>query len=213
MLSDVDNVRKLMDLLGDDGFVETLTNVEQLVEDVDDTLDRVEEIEDEANEAVREANDALNAVDHRLQKVDETIRLTEAKIEAGFSAGFFFFAFQQFQAGAIFIATGLFIMGLLGSSSLVVTVINMPQVQRLWEMGLYLANRLDEDESEEIEVEIEAREAAGRSDRERESDGEPGPTIDWRTKDGRRDRKRGDGQRDRASADSESGRDGPGRGS
>jgi uncharacterized UPF0160 family protein len=75
MLSDVENVRKMVELLGDEGFVEALRNAEQLVDDVDETLGRVEQVEDEAAVAVREANEALNAVDRRLQRFDEAIRL------------------------------------------------------------------------------------------------------------------------------------------
>lgn len=85
MLSDIDNVRKMMALLGDEGFVEALENVETVVRDADETLGRVEKIESDAEQAVREANEALIAVDNRLLKFDETISLLEAKIEAGFT--------------------------------------------------------------------------------------------------------------------------------
>ena len=131
MSADIGNILKMMNVLGDRGFVDALTNVEQLVEDVDETLDRVERIEGEAEAAVREANEALNAVDHRLAKFDETISLLEAKIEAGFSIGFFFFGLNQYLNGRLLFAAGLFFMGLLGASSLVVTVLTMPQVRRL----------------------------------------------------------------------------------
>jgi hypothetical protein len=210
MLSDIENVRKLTELLGDEGFVDALTNAEELVDDVDETLERVEQIEGDAEEAVREANDALNAVDHRLQKFDEAIRLIEAKIEAGFSAGFFFFAFQQWQSGAVFIAAGLFVMGLLGSSSLAVTVINMPQVQRLLQMSQYLADRFDEDEPNRGEVAIRTREQSNR--RNTEDDGQTGPRIEWETTgsrgergpdDSRRARETGDGNADSDATDSQ----------
>jgi hypothetical protein len=40
MLSDIGNVRQMLELL-DDGFVDALSGAEELVEDVDETLDRV----------------------------------------------------------------------------------------------------------------------------------------------------------------------------
>ena len=183
MISDVENVRKMVELLGDEGFVEALTNAEQLVDDVDETLGRVEQVEGEAETAVREANEALNAVDSRLQRFDEAIRLIEAKIEAGFSAGFFVFALQQWTAGAVFLAAGLFVMGLLGISSLVVTVATMPQIQRLQQVGGFLTSRLDPDDD------------GNGSDTE-----ESKPRIEWRTADQHRDR-----QTDESSPDKQDG--------
>lgn len=135
IFSEVDNVRRLMELLGDEGFVRAISNAEELVEDVDRTLDRVERIEGEAEQAVREANEALADVDNRLGKFDETIRLLEAKIEAGFSIAFFYFALNSFLADDLLLASGLFLMGLLGASSLIVTIVTMPQVRRLRAMG------------------------------------------------------------------------------
>lgn len=163
MLSDIDNARRMVELLGDEGFVDALTNAEELVDEVDETLDRVERIEGDAEEAVREANEALTAVDRRLERFDEAIRLVEAKIETGFSIGFFFFAFQQWSAGEPLIAAGLFVMGLLGASSLAVTVVTMPQVQRLRQAAGYLRNRVDD------------------SDDQSEKRAESGPRVDWRT--------------------------------
>lgn len=142
MLSDIDNARKLMELLGDDGFVDAVSNAEQLVAEVDETLDRVEQIEGDAEQAVREANEALDAVDTRLQKFDEAIRLVEAKIETGFSVAFFFFAVQQWTAGEPLLAAGLFAMGLLGASSLVVTILTMPQVQRIRQGVSFMLDRV-----------------------------------------------------------------------
>lgn len=143
MLFDIDNARTLMELLDDDGFVDALTSAEQLVEDVDETLDRVEQIEGEAAQAVREANEALHAVDARLAKVDETISLLEAKVEAAFSIGFFVFALNQWLSGAVLVAVGLFLMGLLGVSSLVVTVVTMPQVRRLREVSRFASSEFE----------------------------------------------------------------------
>lgn len=159
MLSDIDNMRKMIELLGDEGFVRALTNAEDLVADVDETLDRVEQIEGDAEAAVREANEALNAVDSRLAKFDETISLLEAKIEAGFSIGFFFFALNSYLAGDLLIAAGLFCMGLLGASSLVVTVVTLPQVQRLRQAGRYASGQVDRQRSRR-----EPREAADEAD-------------------------------------------------
>lgn len=141
MLSDIENVRRMMGLLGDDGFVNALTDAESLVEDVDETLDRVEQIEADAQAAVRDANEALTAVDSRLEKFDRTISLLEAKIEAGFSVAFFFFALDTWLAGNTLLAAGLFIMGLLGASSLAVTLATLPQVQRLRQGLGYLTDR------------------------------------------------------------------------
>lgn len=138
-----DNVYRLMRLLDDSGFVDALTNVERLVEDTNETLERVERIEGDAEQAVREANEALHAVDERLARVDETISLLEAKIEAGFSVGFFIFAVNRYFADDIFLATALVLMGLLGFSSLVVTVVTMPQVRRLREVSEYATERID----------------------------------------------------------------------
>jgi len=153
LLSDIDNARKLIELLGDDKFVDAISNAEQLVDEVDRTLDRVEQIEGDAEQAVREANEALDAVDARLQKFDEAIRLIEAKIETGFSVAFFFFAFQQWTAGEPLLAAGLFAMGLLGASSLAVTIVTMPQVKRLRQAASFMFDRFREtvadDDSEE----------------------------------------------------------------
>jgi hypothetical protein len=144
MRSDIDNVRRMVGLLGDKGFVDALTNAERLVQDAEETLERVERIEGEAEAAVREANYALEQVDGRLQKFDETISLIEAKIEAGFSVGFFFFAFNRYSEGDLFLAAGLLIMGLLGASSLVRTIVNLPQVQRLFSIGDYATDQFED---------------------------------------------------------------------
>lgn len=156
-MSEVDNIRRLIGLLSDDGFIDALTNAEELVKDADETLGRVERIEGEANEALREANEALDQVDHRLRKFDETVSLLEAKIEAGFSVGFFFFALSTWRGGDVFLAAGLFLMGLLGASSLVVTVVNLPQVRRLRQAGRYTIQRLTEDESETASADEKGR--------------------------------------------------------
>lgn len=143
MLSNIENVYRMVELLGDEGFVDALTSAEALVEDADETLDRVERIEGEAEQAVREANEALNDVDARLRKFDETVSLLEAKIEAGFSVGFFFFALNTWLDGNLLVAVGLFVMGLLGVGSLVVTIVTLPQVQRLREVGEYATDQID----------------------------------------------------------------------
>ena len=142
MRTEIDNAREMVRLLADEGFVNALKNAEKVLEDADETLERVERVEDEANEAVQEANEALHAVDARLRKVDDTISLIEAKIEAGFSLGFFFFAVSRFRQGEIVLGAALFFMGLLGASSLVRTVLNMPQVRRLRDMGDYATDQI-----------------------------------------------------------------------
>jgi hypothetical protein len=142
MLSDIDNVRKLVLLLGDEGFTEALTEAEDLVDDVNSTLDRVERVEDEAAEAVKEANETLTAVDRRLDKVDRTINLLEAKIEAGFSLGFFVFAGNFFLGGDYVFAASLAFLGLLGAGQLLVTLRTIPQVEKLWALVRYLLARL-----------------------------------------------------------------------
>jgi hypothetical protein len=144
MLSDIDNARKLMLLLGDEGFTKALTEAEELVEDANDTLDRVEEIEDEAAEAVREANETMLAVDRRLDKVDRTINLLEAKIEAGFSLAFFVFAANAFVSGELLFAAGLTALGLLGAGQLAVTIANIPQVEKLQAAVVYLLEWLND---------------------------------------------------------------------
>lgn len=141
MFSDINNVRKLMDLLGDEGFVQAISNAENLVEDVDRTLDRVEQIEGDAEDAVREANEALYAVDARLDKFDETITLLEAKIEAAFSFAFLFFGVNSWLAGDLLLASGLIFMGLLGASSLFVTIVTMPQIERLHDLSMFVTNK------------------------------------------------------------------------
>lgn len=158
MRSDIDNVRKMMGLLGDEGFVKALTNAEKLVNDAEETLERVEKIEGEAGEAVREANEALQAVDNRLLKFDETISLLEAKIEAGFSLGFFFFALSMWSDGEVLLAAGLAFMGLLGASSLVMTIVTLPQVRRLRQVGEYATDRMDREISERTRREYERSE-------------------------------------------------------
>jgi hypothetical protein len=159
MLSDINNVRQLVELLGDDGFTEAITQAEDLVNDVNDTLDRVERVEDEAGEAVKEANRTLTAVDRRLDKVDRTINLLEAKIEAGFSLGFFVFAVNFYLNGDLLFAASLAFMGLLGAGQLLVTIRNIPQVEKIrWLLGRLaerlgypeLAERIDVDERTEL---------------------------------------------------------------
>lgn len=143
MSSDIGRVLRMMTLVGDEGFVEALENAESLVEEAEGTLRRVEKIEGEAEAAVREANETLQAVDHRLAKFDESVSLLEAKIEAAFSIAFLFFALSQYNEGQILLAAGLAIMGLLGFSSLVVTLVTLPQVQRLRQVGEYASDRFD----------------------------------------------------------------------
>lgn len=142
LLSEVNNVRQLVELLGDDGFTEALTQAEGLVDDVNDTLDRVERVEDEAAEAVKEANQTLVAVDRRLDKVDRTISLLEAKIEAGFSLGFFVFAANFYLSGDYLFAGSLAFLGLLGAGQLLVTIRNIPQVEKLRWGAAQVAGRL-----------------------------------------------------------------------
>jgi len=143
MFRNINNAGELMDLLNDDGFVNSLKDVEQTLDDVNETIDRVEQIEGEAEEALREANEALIAVDDRLAKFDETISLLEAKIEAGFSVGFLFFGLNSYLAGDLLLAAGLLTMGLLGASSLVVTIVTLPQVRRLRQVGRYASEQID----------------------------------------------------------------------
>jgi len=154
----------MVGLLGDEGFVKALTNAEKLVDDAEETLERVEKIEGEAGEAVREANEALQAVDNRLLKFDETISLLEAKIEAGFSLGFFFFALSMWTDGEVLLAAGLAFMGLLGASSLVVTIVTLPQVRRLRQVGEYATDRIDRERDDRT------RKSEGRGRRARESE-------------------------------------------
>jgi len=153
---------KMMNLLGDDGFVDALKNVEKVVEDVEGTLNRVEQIEGDAEQAVQEANQALNAVDYRLEKFDETISLLEAKIEAGFTVGFFLFGINRWLDGEFILASILFFMGLLGVSSLIITVIKLPQVQRLRRLLKYAIGQLNEVREDEDE-DGSALEASERS--------------------------------------------------
>lgn len=168
MFWDVERTRKVLELIDDDGFVNALTNVEDLVNDVDETLDRVEQIEGDAEQAVREANEALNAVDYRLQKFDETISLLEAKIEAGFSVGFLFFGVNSWLAGNVVLAGGLFLMGLLGISSLAVTIATMPQVRRLRQVGTYASDQIDRRKRREQSPNdaTESEDATGRTELE-----------------------------------------------
>ena len=116
---------------------------------LEETLDRVEEVETEAQRAVEDADVALRAVDDRLNRFDEMISLLEAEIEAVFSIGFFYFAFTQWTAGNELLAGGLLLMGLLGASSLAVTVYKMPQVRKLRRVGRYASRRLEARESDE----------------------------------------------------------------
>lgn len=149
MFYDINNAGELMDLLNDDGFVRSLKDVEQTLDDVNETIDRVETIEGEAEQAVREANEALQAVDARLAKFDETISLLEAKIEAGFTVGFLFFGVTSYLAGNVLLAAALIFMGLLGTSSLLVTIATLPQVRRLRQVGRYASDQIDPQDSEE----------------------------------------------------------------
>lgn len=137
------NTAKLVELLGDDGFVEAVTNVGRIVEAVNETLDRVEKAESEAGEAVQEANATLHAVDRRLDKVDETISSMEAKIEAGFNAGFLVVAADLFFRGELIFAASLAVLGLLGAGALMHTILTLPQIRKLRQAGLAAFDRLD----------------------------------------------------------------------
>ena len=145
MSSDLGNALRMVGLLGDDEFVDALTDVEELIAEVNETLDRVEEVETEAQRAVEDADESLQAVDARLDRFDEMISLLEAEIEAVFSAGFLYFAFTQWTAGNGLLAAGLLFMGLLGASSLAITVYKMPQVRKLRRVGRYASRRLEDD--------------------------------------------------------------------
>jgi hypothetical protein len=46
--------------------------------------------------------------------------------------------------GDPYLAAGLFVMGLLGASSLAMTIYRMPQVRKLRELGRYASSRIDE---------------------------------------------------------------------
>jgi hypothetical protein len=162
------NTARMVGLLGDEEFVDALTNVEGTIEEVNETLDRVEEVESEAGEAVREANATLHAVDRRLDKVDETISLMEAKIEAGFSAGFLVVAGNLFIRGELLLAASLAVLGLLGAGALVHTVLTLPQVRKLRQAGLAAFDRLDgvdEDDREFPELFDPVRERRRRRSR------------------------------------------------
>lgn len=156
MASDLGNMLRMMNILGDEGFVDALENAERLVNSADQTLERVEQIESDAEQAVREANETLTAVDNRLAKFDEVIRRLEAKIEAGFSVGFFFFGLNRYLDGDLFLAVALFIMGLLGAGSLVVTIVTLPQVRRLRQMGITAWRHVDDDADEDDQSSPEA---------------------------------------------------------
>jgi hypothetical protein len=137
------NTARMVGLLGDEEFVDALTNVEGTIEEVNETLDRVEEVEDEAAQAVHEANATLTAVDQRLAKVDETISLLEAKIEAGFSLAFLLVAANLYVQGDLILAATLALLGLLGAGALVSTARTLPQVQKLRQLGGATYDRLD----------------------------------------------------------------------
>ncbi|WP_336325894.1 hypothetical protein [Halovenus sp. HT40] len=197
MASDLGNMLRMMNILGDEGFVNALENAETLVENADETLERVEKIEGDAEQAVREANETLTAVDNRLAKFDETISLLEAKIEAGFSIGFFFFGLNRYLDGELLLAAALLFMGLLGASSLVVTLVTLPQVRRLRKMGLRAWNRVDEEDGEDDLVpdavgdlgrEIPEIGAPGESSASNEASSESGPRRQSRRYGRRRDR-------------------------
>ncbi|MFP4632091.1 MAG: hypothetical protein ACLFMT_01475 [Halobacteriales archaeon] len=124
MISEMRNVRDLVGVLGDDDFVDAIVRADDLVRDADETLYRVELIESEANEALRH-------VDERLQRVDRTVKLLEAKIEAAFTVGFLAAALRMYSQDELVFAVGLGVLGALGLSSLVVTLLNIPQVVKL----------------------------------------------------------------------------------
>jgi len=183
MASDLGNMLRMMNILGDEGFVDALENAEHLVQNADETLERVEKIETDAEKAVREANETLTAVDNRLAKFDETISLLEAKIEAGFSIGFFFFGLNRYLDGEILLAAVLFLMGLLGASSLFVTIVTLPQVQRLRKVGLTAWQYVDDDDddrespSEATEVNTDGGRKTTTSDDSSESDDEANTDV------------------------------------
>jgi hypothetical protein len=150
-IPDIWSTAKMVELLSDEEFVNALTNVEGTVQEVNNTLDRVEEVETEAGQAVTEANETLKAVDNRLTKVDETISLLEAKIEAGFSLGFFVVAVNLFLRGELILAVSLAALGMLGAGALIVTIVTLPQVRKLRQAVVAAVDRLngaDEDDRE-----------------------------------------------------------------
>ncbi len=195
MSADLNNMLRMMGLLGDDGFVNALTNVEKLVNDVEGTLERVEKIEEDAGEAVREANEALDEVDSRLAKVDETISRLEAKIEAGFTIGFFFFAFSRWTAGDPYLAVALFLMGLLGVSSLFVTIVTMPQVKRLKQVIKFALQQRKQARRERRKPDTDASgETNKNSDGTDDGTGSDSRTPRWETTDERTTNKRQSGR-------------------
>ncbi|MFC7228132.1 hypothetical protein N0B31_12035 [Salinirubellus salinus] len=163
------NTARMVGLLGDEEFVDALTNVEGTIEEVNETLDRVETVEDEAAQAVHEANETLTAVDQRLAKVDETISLLEAKIEAGFSLAFLLVAANLYVQGDLVLAATLALLGVLGAGALVSTARTLPQVQKLRQLGGAAYDRfngVDEDDREFPTI-FDGAEARRRSRRAR----------------------------------------------
>jgi hypothetical protein len=178
-IPDIWSTAKMVELLSDEEFVDALTNVEGTIQQVNNTLDRVEEVEAEAGQAVTEANETLKAVDNRLTKVDETISLLEAKIEAGFSLGFFVVAVNLFLRGDLILAVSLAALGMLGAGALVVTIVTLPQVRKLRQAVLAAIDRLngtDEDDREFPSVFDNDTQDRAESEYEMPTDDSPGQT-------------------------------------
>jgi hypothetical protein len=90
----------------------------------------------------------------------------------------------------VFLAAGLAVMGLLGISSLVVTIATMPQIERLRQVGGLLTSRFDAEDD----------------DREGREDEASEPRIDWQTTDQHRDEQTGKTDPDGQAAESRRGR-------
>ena len=119
-----DNVRRLLDTLGDDDFVDAVTQIDVILDDVEETMRRVRGIEGDVD-------GMMDNVDAKLVAVDGTIRRIEQKVEASFAVAFWVLGANRFLEDDLLWAGILGAVGLVFASSLLVTTYRKSLLKRV----------------------------------------------------------------------------------
>lgn len=123
-----ENVRRLLDTVGDDDFVDAVTKIDVILDDVEETMGRVRHIE-------RDVGQMMGNVDDKLVAVDETIRRIEQKVEASFSVAFWVLAANRYVEDDVLWAGILAAVGVVFSSSLIWTTFRKSLLKRAIDLG------------------------------------------------------------------------------
>lgn len=126
MRTEADNVRRLLMLLGDDEFVEAISNADRLVDDADETLLRVREIE-------RSVDQMMYEVDERMLEIDRMMNSIVARLEASVSVVLFILGVNSYLKDDFLWAVIFVAVALTFSTSMVVTLFRRSRLQRLVE--------------------------------------------------------------------------------